>query len=335
MITYIIRRLLMLVPVLVGLSLIVFFMIRAIPGNPAQVILGQLATKEAIDSLTKELGLNEPWYTQYFHYIGNLLTGDLGESLRTKNPISEELWPYLTATLELSLVAIIIAIVVGVNAGIISAWFQNSWFDYIAMLLALIGVSMPIFWLGLMEQWLFAIQWDLLPTAGREDIRNPIDSITGLYIIDTLAQGKWDQFAVVIKHLALPSVALATIPMAIIARITRSSMLEVMRSDFIRTARAKGLRMFWVVYRHSLKNAVIPILTVIGLQFGVLLGGAILTETIFSWPGIGRYIYEAIGYRDYPVIQSGILIIALIFVCINLIVDLLYTVIDPRIKYNK
>ncbi|AKO91151.1 ABC transporter permease [Priestia filamentosa] len=335
MITYIIRRLLMLVPVLVGLSLIVFFMIRAIPGNPAQVILGQLATKDAIDSLTKELGLNEPWYTQYFHYIGNLLTGDLGESLRTKNPISEELWPYLTATLELSLVAIIIAIVVGVNAGIISAWFQNSWFDYIAMLLALIGVSMPIFWLGLMEQWLFAIQWDLLPTAGREDIRNPIDSITGLYIFDTLVQGKWDQFAVVIKHLALPSVALATIPMAIIARITRSSMLEVMRSDFIRTARAKGLRMFWVVYRHSLKNAVIPILTVIGLQFGVLLGGAILTETIFSWPGIGRYIYEAIGYRDYPVIQSGILIIALLFVCINLIVDLLYTVIDPRIKYNK
>ncbi|RAS80791.1 ABC transporter permease [Priestia endophytica] len=335
MITYIIRRLLMLVPVLVGLSLIVFFMIRAIPGNPAQVILGQLATKEAIDSLTKELGLNEPWYTQYFHYIGNLLTGDLGESLRTKNPISEELWPYLTATLELSLVAIIIAIVVGVNAGIISAWFQNSWFDYSAMLLALIGVSMPIFWLGLMEQWLFAIQWDILPTAGREDIRNPIDSITGLYIIDTLVQGKWDQFAVVIKHLALPSVALATIPMAIIARITRSSMLEVMRSDFIRTARAKGLRMFWVVYRHSLKNAVIPILTVIGLQFGVLLGGAILTETIFSWPGIGRYIYEAIGYRDYPVIQSGILIIALLFVCINLIVDLLYTVIDPRIKYDK
>jgi peptide/nickel transport system permease protein len=325
----------MLVPVLVGLSLIVFFMIRAIPGNPAQVILGQLATKEAIDSLTKELGLNEPWYTQYFHYIGNLLTGDLGESLRTKNPISEELWPYLTATLELSLVAIIIAIVIGVNAGIISAWFQNSWFDYIAMLLALIGVSMPIFWLGLMEQWLFAIQWDILPTAGREDIRNPIDFITGLYIIDTLVQGKWDQFAVVIKHLALPSVALATIPMAIIARITRSSMLEVMRSDFIRTARAKGLRMFWVVYRHSLKNAVIPILTVIGLQFGVLLGGAILTETIFSWPGIGRYIYEAIGYRDYPVIQSGILIIALLFVCINLIVDLLYTVIDPRIKYNK
>jgi peptide/nickel transport system permease protein len=325
----------MLVPVLVGLSLIVFFMIRAIPGNPAQVILGQLATKEAIDSLTKELGLNEPWYTQYFHYIGNLLTGDLGESLRTKNPISEELWPYLTATLELSLVAIIIAIVIGVNAGIISAWFQNSWFDYSAMLLALIGVSMPIFWLGLMEQWLFAIQWDILPTAGREDIRNPIDSITGLYIIDTLVQGKWDQFAVVIKHLALPSVALATIPMAIIARITRSSMLEVMRSDFIRTARAKGLRMFWVVYRHSLKNAVIPILTVIGLQFGVLLGGAILTETIFSWPGIGRYIYEAIGYRDYPVIQSGILIIALLFVCINLIVDLLYTVIDPRIKYNK
>ncbi len=332
--SYIIRRILMLVPVLLGLSLVVFFMIRAIPGNPAQVILGQLATKDAIEALTKELGLDQPWYIQYFNYLSGLLTGDLGDSLRTRTPISEEIWPYLAATIELSLVALLIAVVIGVNAGIISAWFQNSWFDYIAMLLALIGVSMPIFWLGLMEQWIFAIQLDLLPTAGREEVRNPVEAITHLYIVDTILQGRMDQLGEVLQHLVLPSLALATIPMAIIARITRSSMLEVMRSDYIRTARAKGLRMFWVVYKHSLKNAVIPIITIIGLQLGLLLGGAILTETIFSWPGIGRYIYEAIGFRDYPVIQSGILLIAVIFVLINLIVDLLYAVIDPRIKYN-
>jgi peptide/nickel transport system permease protein len=331
---YSVRRIFSLVPVLLGLSLIVFFMIRAIPGDPAQVILGQLATKEAIADLTKELGLDQPWYIQYFNYLGGLLTGDLGQSLRTKTEITSEVWPYLAATMELSLVAMLIAIVIGVNAGIISAWFQNSWFDYVAMVLALIGVSMPIFWLGLMEQWMFAINLDWLPTSGREEVRNPVNAITNFYIIDTLIQGRTDQLVEVLKHLVLPAMALATIPMAIIARITRSTMLEVMRSDFIRTARAKGLSMFWVVYKHSLKNAVIPVLTIIGLQTGLLLGGAILTETIFSWPGIGRYIYEAINYRDYPVIQSGILIIALLFVLINLVVDLLYAAIDPRIKYH-
>ncbi|RSD24057.1 ABC transporter permease [Mesobacillus subterraneus] len=334
MFAYSVRRIFSLVPVLLGLSLIVFFMIRAIPGDPAQVILGQLATKEAIADLTRELGLDQPWYIQYFNYLGGLLTGDLGQSLRTKSEISSEIWPYLAATMELSFVAMMIAIFIGVNAGIISAWFQNSWFDYAAMVLALVGVSMPIFWLGLMEQWLFAINLDWLPTSGREEVRNPVESITNFYIIDTLIQGRTDQLLDVLKHLVLPAMALATIPMAIIARITRSTMLEVMRSDFIRTARAKGLRMFWVVYKHSLKNAIIPVLTIIGLQTGLLLGGAILTETIFSWPGIGRYIYEAINYRDYPVIQTGILIIALLFVLINLVVDLLYAAIDPRIKYR-
>ncbi|MGD6854188.1 ABC transporter permease [Bacillus infantis] len=334
MLSYTIKRIFSLIPVLLGLSLIVFFMIRAIPGDPAQIILGQLATKEAVADLTEQLGLDKPWFIQYFTYLGGLFTGDLGESLRTKAPISGEIWPFLAATMELSFCAMLIAIFFGVNAGIISAWFQNSWFDYIAMVLALIGVSMPIFWLGLMEQWIFAINLDWLPTSGREEVRNPVEAITNLYIIDTLLAGRMDQFWDVIRHLVLPSLALSTIPMAIIARITRSTMLEVMRSDFIRTARAKGLRMFWVVYKHSLKNAIIPVLTIIGLQTGLLLGGAILTETIFSWPGIGRYIYEAINYRDYPVIQSGILVIAFIFVMINLVVDLLYAAIDPRIKYN-
>lgn len=334
MYAYVIRRLLMLIPVLLGLTLIVFFMIRAIPGDPAHIILGQAATEESIKTLNTNLGLDQPWYTQYVKYIGGLLTGDLGQSLRTSSAISGEIWPYLAATFELAITAMIIAVFIGVNAGIISAWFQNSWFDYISMLLALIGVSIPIFWLGLMGQWIFSVNLEWLPTSGRDNVRDPVVATTYFYLIDTLIQGNMKQFIDVVKHLVLPSTALATIPMAIIARITRSSMLEVMKSDFVRTARAKGLKMFWVVYKHSLKNAIIPVLTIIGLQLGLLLGGAILTETIFSWPGIGRYIYEAINYRDYPVIQSGILLIALFFVCINLIVDLLYAVIDPRIKYN-
>ncbi|MFS0820624.1 ABC transporter permease [Bacillus sp. 1P02SD] len=334
MLSYTVRRLLMLIPVLIGMSLIVFFMLRLIPGDPADAILGEKASPAAKEALTQQLGLDEPWYTQYFSYIGDLLHGDLGESLRTRSPISEEIWPFLAATFELALVAMIIAVVIGVNAGIISAWFQNSWFDYTAMVLALIGVSIPIFWLGLMEQWIFALELNWLPSLGRENIRDPIEPITHLFLLDTLIQGNFNQFVVALKHLILPSIALATIPMAIIARMTRSSMLEVMRSDYIRTARAKGQKMFWVVYKHSLKNAFIPVLTTIGLQMGLLLGGAILTETIFSWPGIGRYIYEAISFRDYPVVQSGVLLIAAIFVFINLIVDLLYAVFDPRIKYQ-
>ncbi|WP_342514491.1 ABC transporter permease [Sporosarcina sp. FSL K6-1522] len=334
MLSYIIKRLLQLVPVLLGMTFIVFLIIRAIPGNPAQVILGQQATPEAVAALTAKLGLDQPWYIQYFDYLGGILKGDLGDSMRTRLPVADEIWPYLAATLELALFAIIIAVIVGINAGIISAWFQNSWFDYTAMILALVGVSMPIFWLGLMGQWAFALELQWLPTTGREEVRDPITAITNLYVIDTIIQGRFDQLWQVIRHLILPGLALATIPMAIIARMTRSSMLEVMRSDYVRTARAKGQKMFWVVYKHALKNAIIPVLTIIGLQMGMLLGGAILTETIFAWPGIGRYIYEAINYRDYPVIQSGILIVAFIFVMINLVVDLLYGLIDPRIKYD-
>ncbi|KIL72262.1 ABC transporter permease [Pseudobacillus badius] len=334
MFAYTIRRLSMLIPVLLGMTLIVFSLIHAIPGSPAQILLGQQASPAAVAALTKEMGLDQPLYIQFVDYIKNLLTGDLGESFRTRSPISAEIWPYLAATIELALFAMIVAVVVGVNAGIISAWFQNSWFDYLLMVFALVGVSMPIFWLGLMEQYVFSIQLDWLPTTGRDNIRDPVTAITHLYLLDTLLQGRFDQFIEVVKHLILPGVALATIPMAIIARITRSSMLEVMRSDYIRTARAKGMSMLKVVYKHSLKNAFIPILTIIGLQTGLLLGGAILTETIFGWPGIGNYIYSAIQFRDYPVIQSGILVVAAIFVLINLIVDLLYAAIDPRIKYR-
>src|SRR5699024_3770483 len=285
MFNYIIKRLLQLIPVLLGMTFIVFMIIRAIPGNPAQVILGQQATPEAIEAMTVKLGLDKPWYTQYFVYLKDTFSGDLGETLRTRDPVAEELWPYLAGTLELAIFAMIIAVVIGINAGIISDWLQNSWFDYTAMVLALVSVSMPIFWLELMGQWAFSIEIPLLPTTGREAPRAPVTAVTHLYFIDSLIAGRFDQFVQVLRHLILPGIALATIPMAIIARMTRSSMLEVMRSDYIRTARAKGQKMYFVVYKHALKNAIIPVLTIIGLQSGMLLGGAILTETIFAWPG--------------------------------------------------
>jgi peptide/nickel transport system permease protein len=334
MLSYVIRRLFLTIPVLIGMTLVVFGIIHAIPGDPALTILGERASEESIERLREQLGLNNPWYVQYGIYLWNLIQGDLGISLKTKVPISEEIFPFLAATLELTIVSLLIAVVVGVNAGIISAWKKGSFFDYMGMLIALIGVSMPIFWLGLMEQWIFAQKLHWLPSIGRYNPRDPIEVITGLYVLDTMLAGDWKNFWTVIKHLILPGVALGTIPMALIARITRSSMLEVMRADYVRTAQAKGLRDVIVVYKHALKNALIPILTVIGLQMGLLLGGAVLTETIFGWPGVGRYIYDAISHRDYPVIQSGIFIIAMLFVLINLIVDLLYAYIDPRIRYR-
>lgn len=333
MLAYIGRRLLMLIPVLLGMTIITFSIVHLIPGNPAKVILGETATEQSIKSLEESMGLNEPYLVQYTRYLGDLVQGDLGTSLRTKADISSEIWPYIAATFELTLFAMLFAIVIGVNAGIISAWKQNSWFDFLAMLFALIGVSMPVFWLALMEQWVFAQELGWLPANSRQNPRDPIAVITHFYVLDSLIHLDFERTLTILKHLVLPSIALGTIPMAIIARMTRSSMLEVMKSDYIRTVRAKGSGQFLVIYKHALKNAIIPVITVIGLQTGVLLGGAILTETIFSWPGIGRYVYEAISFRDYPVIQSGILVIAFLFVIINLIVDILYKKIDPRINY--
>ncbi|MFD2610912.1 ABC transporter permease [Paenibacillus gansuensis] len=334
MLNYTIRRLVMLIPVLLGMTIIVFSIIHAIPGDPAEVILGEKASNESKEALRKQLKLDQPLYVQYGDYLKKLVTGDLGTSIRTKERISAEIKPYLAATLELTVISMAFAVLIGVNAGILSAWKQNSWFDYLSMLIALIGVSMPIFWLGLMEQWIFALELKWLPSIGRMNARDPIEAVTNLYLIDAMLAGRWDQLWTVIKHLILPGIALGTIPMAIIARMTRSSMLDVLRSDYIRTARSKGMSQFLIIYKHALRNAFIPVLTVIGLQFGLLLGGAVLTETIFAWPGVGRYIFDAIAARDYPVIQSGILIIAFLFVLINLLVDLLYAAVDPRISYK-
>lgn len=334
MLSYVLKRLLMLIPVLIGMTIIVFSIIHMIPGDPAEIILGQMATPNSKQALREELGLNNPLHVQYLNYMQNLIQGDLGSSIRTKKPISDEIGPYLLATAELTLVSMTFAVVVGVNAGIISAWKQNSVFDYTSMLIALVGLSMPIFWLGLMGQWFFSLKLHWLPSLGRMDPRTPIESITNLYLLDTIIAGRWDQLWSVMKHLLLPGITLGTVPTAIIARITRSGMLEVLRSDYIRTAKAKGLHQLIVIYKHAFKNALIPVITVIGLQTGLLLGGAVLTETIFSWPGVGRYIFEAISSRDYPVIQSGILVIAITFVFINLLVDLLYVFVDRRIQYR-
>ncbi|TGV10418.1 ABC transporter permease, partial [Mesorhizobium sp. M00.F.Ca.ET.186.01.1.1] len=261
LLSYSIRRIFMLIPVLLGMSIVVFSIIRAIPGDPALTILGEKASPKAIEDLREVLGLNNPWYIQYFDYLKQIITGDLGVSLHSGASITQEIGPYLAATTELTIVSMLFAVIIGVNAGILSAWKQNSWFDYCAMLIALIGVSMPIFWLGLMEQWFFAQELKWLPSVGRDNSRNPVEAITQFYILDTIMAGQWDQLWEVVKHLILPGVALGTIPMAIIARITRSSMLEVMRADYVRTARAKGLAQFWVVYKHALKNAMIPVLT--------------------------------------------------------------------------
>ncbi|MET3292523.1 UNVERIFIED_CONTAM: peptide/nickel transport system permease protein [Brevibacillus sp. OAP136] len=334
MLFYTVRRLLSLIPVLLGMTLIVFMMIHFIPGDPVGTILGNKATEETKEAMRHELGLYEPLHIQYLTYLKKLAQGDLGHSIRTNAPISEEIGPYLAATLELTLVSVSIAIFAGIHLGILSAWKEKSWFDYMVMLLALLAVSLPLFWLALMEQWIFALKLKWLPSVGRLGAGESVKAFTHLYVIDTLLAGRLDQLWTVFKHLILPSVTLAVIPTAIIARQTRSSLLEVLSSDYIRTARAKGLSQMMVVYRHAMKNALIPIVTLVGLMVGSLLGSAVLTEVIFGWPGMGRYIYQAISYRDYPVIQSGVLTIATIFMVINLVVDLLYACIDPRVKYQ-
>ncbi|WP_284141074.1 MULTISPECIES: ABC transporter permease [unclassified Virgibacillus] len=331
---YIIRRLMMLIPVLLGVSIITFSLIHLIPGDPARSMLGEKASETQLELLREELGLNDPYMVQYGRFMGKVLTGDLGESIQSKEDISYELMQKLPATMELAVFAMTIAIVIGILAGVIAAVKQYSWFDNISMTGALFGVSMPIFWLGLMMIWIFSVTFNILPPSGRITTGVELDTITNFYLLDSILTWNWVAFKDVFLHLLMPGIALATIPMAIIARMTRSSMLEVMRQDYIRTANAKGLKRHLIIFQHALKNAFLPVLTVIGLQFGLLLGGAVLTETIFSWPGVGRYVLLAVLGRDYPIVQATILIIATLFVLINLITDILYKYFDPRIKFN-
>ncbi len=332
MLVYIFRRILILIPTLLGISIIVFLMLRITPGDPAELLLGERATEKALHEIREHLGLNEPLYVQYGLFIKRLMKGDLGETIWSRQKVWIEVKERFPATIELSVAALFISCFFGVIFGIISATRQYSIFDYLSMLGALIGVSMPIFWLGLVFMLIFSVNLGWLPLSGRLSIDIDLEVITNFYILDAVLTKNWAALKDALWHIIMPAVTLSTIPMAIVARMTRSSMLEVLRQDYIKTAKAKGLSRFIVTFKHALRNALIPVVTTIGLQFGVALGGAILTETIFAWPGVGKWMFDAVMKRDYMVIQGGTLFIAGVFVIINLIVDVLYAVINPRIS---
>jgi peptide/nickel transport system permease protein len=334
MLKYVIKRILMLIPVLIGVSIIVFLIMRVFSPDPAPIVLGQHATQQAIEAWRQANGLNDPVYMQYLHLIQGALTGDLGTSYYTKIPVVKEIMTRFPATIELAVVAIILASVFGILIGVISAVKKNSIFDNAGMFLALIGVSMPIFWLGIILIIFFSGTLHWLPSNGRIDpLLQPV-SVTGFYLIDSLISGNTGALIDTLRHLILPASALAMYSMAIITRMTRSSMLDVLQQDYIRTARAKGISEGRVIRKHALRNGLIPIVTVIGLQLGSLLGGAVLTETVFSWPGIGAYTVNCILKSDFPVVQGIVLLVATIFVLVNLIVDVIYAFLDPRIKYS-
>ena len=321
------------IPVLLGVSIVVFFMVRAIPGDPAQIILGQQATQAQVQQLRENMGLDKPIFVQYGLFLKDALMGDLGDSVVTGRPVTTELLVRLPATFELTAFAMLIAVLVGVPVGVIAAVKQYSLLDKTTSVLALTGISMPIFWLAMILVVIFGVNLELLPFPGRLDPTTAITSITGLVLVDSLLTlnfaGFWDG----LLHLIMPALALATIPMAVLMRMTRSSMLEVMNEDYVRTARAKGVVPWRVIVKHALRNSMLPTITVIGLQVGLLMGGAIITETIFSWPGIGLYAYNSISARDYASIQGVVLYGALLFVLVNLVVDILYAVLDPRVRY--
>jgi peptide/nickel transport system permease protein len=331
---YITKRLLMLIPVLLGASILVFSLIHLAPGDPARTIAGEHASIQTIERIQEKYGLNKPLPTQYWIWLKQALQGDFGRSIVSNEFVSKEIWDRFPNTVELTILAMIIAVGVGIVAGIISASRQYSLLDYSVMGVALFGVSMPVFWLGIMLMMIFGVFLRWLPIGGRISIMIPFTRITGFYLLDSIIAGNWEAFVSSLRHLILPAIALGTIPMATIARVTRSSMLEVLRQDYIRTERAKGLSERLVIYKHAVRNALIPVVTVIGLNFGLLLAGAILTETVFSWPGLGRYVVKAVQMRDYPAVQGCVLFFAFIFVIVNLITDLIYVYIDPRIKYQ-
>jgi peptide/nickel transport system permease protein len=331
---YAVRRALTIVPVLLGVSVLVFSFIHLIPGDPALTMLGERATPEKVTEVRARLGLDRPIWQQYLLYVGNALRGDLGVSIVRGDPVASDLLRRFPATVELAMAAIIAAVALGIPIGVASAVWRNSPLDSLARLGALTGVSMPIFWLGLVLAWVFGVQLRLLPTGFRLSSGTAFVPWTNFVILDALLQRDWPTFVDALRHLILPALALATIPLAVVARMTRASMLEVLSREYIRTAEAKGLSRRAVVLRHALRNALLPVLTVVGLQVGRLLAGAILTETIFSWPGIGLWVYESIESRDYAIVQGVSLFIAVIVVGVNLLTDVLYAAVDPRIKYE-
>ncbi len=336
MFRFLLRRLALTVPTFLALMFVTFMMIRLVPGDPIEVRRGERGiSPERLAELRHEMGLDQPIWKQFLDYVWGLLHGDFGISIITKNPVLHEFLNLFPATVELSVCALIFAIAVGIPAGVIAASRRGGIYDQSLMGLALTGYSMPIFWWGLILILIMSNTLHLTPVSGRIDLKYFYPQVTGFMLIDSLISGQKGAFTDAVRHLILPAIVLGTIPLAIIARMTRSSMLEVLEEDYVRTARAKGLPPYRVVGIHALRNALIPVVTVIGLSVGSLLAGAVLTETIFSWPGVGKWLIESIGRRDYPALQGGIMLISSIVIVVNLVVDLTYGLINPRIRHAR
>ncbi|WP_022669097.1 ABC transporter permease [Desulfospira joergensenii] len=333
-IRYILRRLLYLAPVLFGVTIMVFVISHAIPGDPAKMIAGPKASRQAVENIRKQHGLDKPLAVQYFRFISGLAKADLGISIRNHRPVTRDLYDFFPATLELTLASIGICLFVGIPLGILSAVNRNRLIDHCTRIFSVFGVSMPVFWLGLMLLLLFYRNLGWLPGSGRLDIDfSPPVYVTGLYLIDTLLEGSMDKFFNAATHLLMPAFCLSYVYLAIITRIVRSSMIEVLGQDYIVTARANGVSEWMVVVKHAFKNSLIPTVTITGLSFGELLGGAILTETIFGWPGMGKYVVDSVNYLDFPAIMGFTLVVSLVYVSINLAVDVLYAFLNPKITY--
>ncbi len=336
MIRFFLRRIALTLPTFLALMFVTFMLIRLVPGDPIEVRRGERGiSPERLEQLRHEMGLDQPVWKQFFDYVWALLHGDFGTSIISKSPVAHEFLTLFPATLELSICAMIIAVVIGVPAGVIAATRRGGIYDQSLMGLALTGYSMPIFWWGLILILLMSNTLHLTPVSGRIDlIKFYFQPVTGFMLIDSVISGQKGAFADAVRHLILPAIVLGTVPLAVIARMTRSSMLEVLEEDYVRTAKAKGLSTYRVIGLHALRNALIPVVTVIGLQIGALLAGAVLTETIFSWPGVGKWLVESIGRRDYPALQGGIMLISTVVILVNVVVDLLYGLINPRIRHG-
>jgi peptide/nickel transport system permease protein len=332
---YVVRRLLLLIPILVGVSLLIFFWIRALPGSPAEALLGERATPALVQSYREKYGLNKPLWQQYATYVKTTAVDrDLGVSVASHREVWSEIRQKFPATVELSVAAMIFAVVFGIPLGFLAAKRYGQVFDQLTLVGSLIGISIPIFFLAIILKYLFAVKWHLLPSVGRIDVTANVKHPTDFYVLDAIITRDWGTLWDVLKHLVLPAIALGSIPLAVITRITRAAVLDVQNEDYVRTARAKGMAPLTVDRRHILRNALLPVSTIIGLQTGLLLSGAVLTETVFAFPGMGSWLRDAIFNRDYPVLQGGILFLALVFVFVNLIVDISYAIINPRIRYS-
>jgi peptide/nickel transport system permease protein len=334
MLRFVVRRLLLLVPILVGLSILVFVWVRALPGSPADSLLGERSTPELVKEYEERFGLDEPVHVQYWKYVQTTARLDFGVSVATHRFVTDEIKERFPATVELAFAAMLFSVLLGVPLGFLAAKWHGGIFDQSSLFLSLIGVSIPVFFLAILLKYLFAVRLGWLPSIGRIDVTSEVEHPTNFYVLDAIITRDFATLKDVLKHLVLPAIALGSIPLAIVTRITRAAVLDVQNEDYVRTARAKGLPPLTVDHRHVLRNALLPISTIIGLQTGLLLSGAILTETVFAFPGMGSWLRDAIFNRDYPVLQGGILFLALIFVLVNLVVDISYAIINPRIRYS-